>query len=403
MPKILLTDRNVRSLAPKGDEKRAEFWDRSLPSFGIRVTSAGVRSFFILYWTRDGRRRRLTLGGYPVLSLAEARELAREKLRLISQGVDPQEPVPEDPRPTFADLAAEYMERHARVKKRSWRDDQRRLELDLLPQWGQRPACEITRRDVIAVLDRVADRGAPISANRLRALVSGIFNFGIARELVEHNPAFRTPRPGVERASDRVLDDGEIRRLWETLDRSENLLMAGILKLRLLLGQRTREVVSMRWDEINGEVWRLPGGASKNRRGHSVPLGPLALEVLEGLRPIAGDQEWVFASPRKAGAPVIEIKRFLAQVVAESGVRFVTRDLRRTVSTGMIGIGISQLTVAKLLNHTIQNVTDRHYDRYSYDPEKRHAVLAWDAHLQQVFRGDAAASNLVTFVPRGEP
>jgi hypothetical protein len=76
-----------------------------------------------------------------VLSLAEAREMAREELRLISQGVDPQEPVSEDPRPTFADLAAEYMERHARVKKKSWRDDQRRLELDLLPQWdGDRPA-----------------------------------------------------------------------------------------------------------------------------------------------------------------------------------------------------------------------------------------------------------------------
>jgi hypothetical protein len=98
-------------------------------------------------------------------------------------------------------VAAEYMEWHARVKKKTWRDDQRRLEPDLLPQWGERPANEITRRDVIAVLDRVADRGAPISANRLRALVSGIFNFGIARELVEHNLAFRTPRPGVERAT----------------------------------------------------------------------------------------------------------------------------------------------------------------------------------------------------------
>jgi integrase len=273
-----------------------------------------------------------------------------------------------------------------------WKDDQRRLELDLLPQWGERPACEITRRDVIAMLDRVADRGAPISANRLRALVSGIFNFGIARELVEHNPAFRTPRPGVERASDRVLDDGEIRRLWETLDRSENLLMAGILKLRLLLGQRTREVVSMRWDEINGEVWRMPSAVSKNGRGHSVPLGPLALEVIERLRPLTADREWVFASPRKKAAPVVEIKRFLSQVVAESGVSFVTRDLRRTVSTGMVGIGISQLTVAKLLNHTIQSVTDRHYDRYSYDPEKRHAILTWDTHVEKMIRG----SNVIS-------
>jgi hypothetical protein len=209
MPQVLLTDRNVMSLAPKAGEARAEFWDLAIPSFGLRVTmptaknKRGKRSFFVMYRTPAGRRRRLTIGSYPAFSLAQARDQAREKLRLISESVDPQELPPVQKDLTFADLAAEYLERHAKRKKETWRDDERRLRVELLPDWGQRPAREISRRDVILVLDRVADRGAPISANRLRALISTVFNFGIGRDLVEHNPAHKVPRPGTEKPGDR--------------------------------------------------------------------------------------------------------------------------------------------------------------------------------------------------------
>lgn len=402
MPQVLLTDRNVMSLAPKPGEPRAEFWDLAIPSFGLRVTrptvknKRGRRSFFVMYRTPEGRRRRLTIGSYPAFTLAQAREQAREKLRLISESVDPQEVPPMERSVTFADLAAEYLERHAKRKKETWRDDERRLRVELLPEWGPRPAREISRRDVILVLDRVADRGAPISANRLRALISMVFNFGIGRDLVEHNPAHKVPRPGTEQAGDRALSDEEIRKLWSVLDRSDNLLMSGILKARLLTGQRTREVARMRWEDLGGDVWRIPKTVTKNGKAHDVPLGPLALELLEQLRPLTGTQTWVFASPRKKGAPIAQIRRFLHEAVQKSGVIFVTRDLRRTVATGLARIGISQLTVSKLLNHSIPGVTDRHYDRHTYDAEKRHAVLTWDAHLRTLVKHEKVASSLAT-------
>jgi integrase len=249
------------------------------------------------------------------------------------------------------------------------------------------------------VLDRVADRGAPISANRLRALISKVFNFGIGRDLVEHNPALMVPRPGTERASDRALSDDEIRALWKALDTSDNLLMAGILKVRLLTGQRTREVARMRWQDIDGDLWQLPKEFAKNGRAHRIPLGPLALEVLDRLRPITGTDCWVFASPRRQGAPVVQIRRFVAEAVMESGVAFVARDLRRTVSTGLTRLGVPQLTVSKLLNHSVPGVTDKHYDRHTYDAEKRHAVAVWDAHLQRLMGDAPAAANVVPFAP----
>jgi integrase len=399
VPQILLTDRNVMSLAPKEGEARAEFWDISVPSFGLRVTRPtrgkprGVRSFFVMYRNAEGRRRRLTLGTYPTFTLAQARDLAKDKLRLISERIDPKE-VAGARGVSFAELAAEYLDRHAKRKKLSWRDDERRLRADLLPEWGHRRAAEIKRRDVILMLDRVADRGAPISANRLRALISKVFNFGIGRDLVEYNPAFKVPSPGTERASNRALSDEEIRALWQELARSDNLLMAGILKLRMLTGQRTREVTRMRWEDINGEFWQLPADFAKNGRPHNVPLGPLALEALEQLRPVTGTERWVFASPRKPDAPIVEIRRFAEEAARRSGVKFVARDLRRTVSTGLTRLGVPQLTVSKLLNHSIPGVTDRHYDRHTYGPEKRHAVHVWDAHLQALIGADAAPAAL---------
>jgi hypothetical protein len=167
MPQILLTHRNVMSLAPKPGEARAEFWDLALPSFGLRVTRAtaknkrGIRSFFVMYRNPAGRRRRLTIGSYPAFSLAQAREKAREKLRYISESIDPQELPPVKTGLTFADLAAEYLERHAKRKKETWRDDERRLRVELLPDWGPRPAREISRRDVILVVDRQIGEQTP--------------------------------------------------------------------------------------------------------------------------------------------------------------------------------------------------------------------------------------------------
>lgn len=384
MQGVNLTDRSVRTLAIPNGASRAEYWDRILPGFGVRV-GASRRTYVLMYRLR-GRLRRLTLGQVGVISLADARASARRALADAAEGNDPAErrnPTPEGV-VTFGDLAQEYLERHAKRRKRTWRDDERMIRNELLPPWGNRPPGEIRRRDVIVLLDQVADRPAPIMANRLRALISKIFNFGIGRDLVEFNPAALVPRPGEERASDRALSDEEIQRVWAALEASDNVIMAGIVQMRLLLGQRTGEVEHMRWSDLNEATWRLPPEFTKNGKAHAVPLGPLALAILERLRPISGHGEWVFPSSRKQGSPVRQVQKFMVELRRTSGVLFVARDLRRTFSTGLTRLGVPQLTVSKLLNHTIPGVTDRHYDRYDYDPEKKEAILHWDAHLQKL-------------------
>ncbi|MGH7343158.1 MAG: tyrosine-type recombinase/integrase, partial [Candidatus Rokuibacteriota bacterium] len=193
MPTVRLTHRGIASY--KAGRWLTDYWDDRLAGFGVRITHRGTKCYVVRY-THNGCRRRITLGRYPALKLADARDKAKEILYAVYRGEDPQgEKQATKNALTFGELAAEYLERHAKVKKRRWKDDERKLNADILPRWKRRPAESITRRDVNELLDRIVERGAPIMANHVRALVSKIFNFGIGRDLVEANPCAGVPMP----------------------------------------------------------------------------------------------------------------------------------------------------------------------------------------------------------------
>ena len=222
MPTVRLTVRGLEALRPAQD--RTDYFDESLPGFCVRVSSSGAKSFAVMY-RFAGRLRRLTLGSHPPLGLADARELARDALRKAALGKDPAaEKLGLRTADSFEELAVRYMERHAKVKKRSWREDQRVIDKHLLPKWRNVRARDITRRDVIALLDGIADN-TPILANRIRAQISKMFNWATSRDLVDHNPCHQVPRPGQEHRRDRVLTEDEIKRLWKALD-GERLITA---------------------------------------------------------------------------------------------------------------------------------------------------------------------------------
>jgi Arm DNA-binding domain len=208
MPTIALTDRKVAGLKATPD-KQMDYFDRSFPGFGVRVSQHGRKTFILMYRNAERRFTRLTLGTYGQydtdLTLAKAREKARAELRKATEGRDPATERKTARAQTFGALADFYLEKHAKRHKRSWRDDARmiRQELDV---WAHKPAAGIRRADVRELLERIVQRGAPVLANRVLALVRKMLNFAIDQEWIDANPAAKMPRPGGKELA-RVDDD----------------------------------------------------------------------------------------------------------------------------------------------------------------------------------------------------
>ena len=381
MPTRRLTDQAVRSLRP--DTRQVDYWDTSPKNFGVRVSPAGRKTFIVRYRTA-GRYRRMSLGVYPTVALADARRHARQVLGEVASNEDPAQ-MRQDARraPSFEALAALYLEKHARVRKRSWRQDRRVIENELLPKWRTSRASEIRRRDVRQLVEAIAERPAPIAANRIRALISKIFNFGISREMVEFNPCAQLERPAPERRRDRVLTDAEIRAFWTALDH-EPPEMAAAFRLRLVTAQRGVEVHNMRWTDVDfdNRWWTVPASDAKNGLPHRVPLNALAIEILTGLRGrmgiVAAASIYVLVGARGP--------KQRAAVSNRLGLDdFRGHDLRRTAASRMASAGVPRLVIGKVLNHVEQGVTAV-YDRHGYDGEKRAALDIWARDLETILR-----------------
>jgi integrase len=374
-----LTDMLLRNLKPQ--VHRYMIWaDHGL---GVRVSPKGKKSFVYMY-RLEGKARFMTLGDYPKMTLADAHKAHADARKKVEQGIDPgaeaiAERAEERQAPTVAVLADEYMEKWAKPRKRSWREDERILKKDVLPEWGQRKAKDITRRDIIRLLDGIVDRGAGIMANRTLATVRKMFNFAVSRDIVPVSPCLSVRAPAPEQQHDRVLTTDEIRALWHGLEGAK-MMAEGTklaLKLQLVTAQRKAEIVSATWDEIDltDRWWTIPPEKAKNKMAHRVPLSPLALELLQAAKKISGDSPWLFPSPQTDRHITPEaVDHALRRPGLEAlGFTFVPHDLRRTAASHMTGMGISRLVVSKILNHVERGVTAV-YDRHSYDNEKRQAL-----------------------------
>ena len=371
-----LTARFVATVTPA--ETRREYFDRVVTGLALRVAPTGTKSWVLLY--RQGRRlRRWTLGRYPTLSLADARDRARAGLRTAAAGDDPaQAKRTQRDALTVGELAERYLVEYARPRKRSWKEDRRLLTHAVLPIWRHQAARDIQRADARALVQAVATRGAPIAANRLRALLHTLFGFAVAHEIVEANPITHVPRPGIERRRDRVLKADEMRTFWSRLD-DEPPPMAAALRLRLVTAQRGGEIHDMRWRDVDRATrwWTIPAARSKNGLPHRIPLADLALDLINGL-PSFDPEGYVLAGARG--------KRQRSQAIARLGLDdFRGHDLRRTAASHMASAGVPRLVIGKILNHADPSVTAV-YDRHSYDTEKRAALETWATALLAIVR-----------------
>ena len=422
-----LTDARIKAVQPS--TKPIDVRDGELRGLILTTLPSGKRQWCVRYRTQ-GKQRRLVLGNYPAMSIAKARKAGRDVLSHVDAGRDivaertAANAVRTD---TVAALADEYLRLHARKKKKSAREDERVLTVYVLPHWRARSVRDITRRDVRALVEPIAER-APIMANRVLEIVRKMFNFAIGRDWLDGNPAARIEKPGIEQSRDRVLTDAEIRALWALLSRTPatsekqapgrkraatdeqgapfcpvSRPLADVTKLRLVTAQRGGEVVRMRWADLDLAAgwWTIPATDSKNGQPHRVPLTRDALAIITAQQPDDAKRIGpVFAG--RAGALVdARVKKAGAALSTVLGFAFRSHDLRRTAATRMAAAGIPSAHISHVLNHVAGGPTStRVYDRHTYDPEKRVALDTWARELRRILADTPTSATVVPHTRR---
>lgn len=376
-----LTTKTIDGFKP--EKKRYEIHDVLCPGFSLRVYPTGRKVFTVKY--RYGlKQRRLPLGVYPRLMLAEARERAMEALRQVDEGVDPSARRRQLSMRVEA-ICDDFIRQYARPRNRSWKEAERILQREFVAVHGQRDIHEIKRPDIIEMMDGAIERGASYQANRIHSNLRKLFNWCVERGIVDISPVTGTKPPTREQARDRVLDDNEIKAVLHACA-NEPYPYAQFVPLLLATAQRRGEVSKMRWSEIDldAKIWVISADRVKNGKPHVVPLNDYALRLLREV-PRFPDCDLVFTTTRRS--PISGFSKALRHIQARSETsewRF--HDLRRTAASGMARLGIAPHVVEKVLNHisgTISGIAAV-YNRYGYDAERREALEAWGKCLEEM-------------------
>ena len=437
------TDRTLNALKPAPKGKTADYWDVGFPSFGVRVSDTGRKTFVLAtrFPGKSGGRRALGVyGPNGPLTLAGAREKARGWLELIKQGIDPA--IAEEERRqaalrlqanTFAAVAEDYLRlqvigpdpEHPRQRKA--KEVERDFRKVFVALWGERPITSISRHEVLALIEGIRDHGtaatlaaygkggkaekvpAPGQARNLLGYLKTFFRwankrdaYGLAGSPFEYlKPADIADR----KASDRTLNDAELFAFWEATGRME-YPHGPLYRLLLLSGLRLNEVADTVWSEfdLTKGIWTIPASRMKGKnskaRPHSVPLTADILEILEGLPRFNGG-EYLFSitngkSPvwvsdkvkRRLDAAMLDTLRELATQRGDHprNVKlpaWVNHDLRRTLRSRLSELRVSADVAEAILAHVKSGIRGV-YDRYEHFDEKRHALELWATRLRSI-------------------
>lgn len=414
---VNLTVRTVESLKahpPKAG--RDEYYDEGLTGFGLRISRTAHASWFIFYRRGGHTPRRYTFGSYPALGVADARAIAREALHKVANGGDPAgDKKAARLAETMTELCADYLEGHAKVRKKSWKKDEQIIEADIKPGIGTMKVADVRPRDIKRLLRRIVDRGAPIQANRVHEVLSSMFGFAIEDEIIDTNPCASLSKPSKENRRDRVLSEPEIWTFWRNLAATK--MTEGSrrgLKLILVTAQRPGEVMAIEPGkdlDLTRARWIIPAEKSKNKRRHLIPLSALAVELIrEQLADVGEDAAFLFPGssddqPQTEASLCRAVSRSLVpdpEIDGDLGklgvVKFTPHDLRRTAATHMAAppINASRFLQDRILNHAEVGVGST-YDIFGYVDDKTRALEGWAQHLRVLLASEGKPSNIVEF------
>ena len=365
----------------------------------LEVTPSGGKCWRYKY-RYAGKERRLSLGLYPDVSLAEARERHSAARKALSAGHDPNEVKRESKRQTIL-RSANTFEMVAREWHKSrlhtWTPKHgakllKRLEADAFPKLGHRPVAEINAAELLSVVKKVEERGALDVAHRLLQNCAQVFTYAIVTQRAERNPAsdLRGALKPIPRSNHAYLKPEELPEYFKRLHSSKaNSLTKVALNLVLLTFVRSGELRAAEWPEIQWEKaeWRIPAGRMKMREIHIVPLSKQALKTLRELQETTGSSRYLF--PNKYHRTGFMSENTLLFALYDMDYRFkaTVHGFRSTASTVLNEQGFRNDIIERQLAHGERNEVRAAYNHAQYLPERRKMMQWWADYLDAVAKG----------------
>lgn len=402
-----LTDVELRNCIKAGQPVTKTDGDGLTFTLSAKGTAAWTLRFRI-----GGRRKELTLGRYPDMSIAKARELAAEKRVAVSQGVDVAQE--KQTRKESAKLAAtlakvgtvkalyeEFYERQIAERRKHPEQVAGVFALHILPKLGSKQVEEVKPADIDAMLRPLTDRGVFRTAAKALQMTKALFAYAMKRHIIISNPAAPfnwTDIGGETGPRSRVLSKGELVKFFKAMRDTPNFpaYSAAALKLLLALGVRKMELLTATWDQFDlkaGE-WHLPADQTKTESAIRIPLSPWAIRILEDQR-TRQQRNNPYLFPVQRIAPG-KTTRYMGETTLNHALYmmqsdldpFTVHDLRRTARTHLAALGVAPHIAEMCLNHKIKGI-EAVYNVHDYFAERRAALFALSDLLAECEKGDA--------------
>lgn len=392
-----LTELEIKNAKPK--EKEYTLYDGDNLNLSIRPSGKKVWLFPYKRPT-TGKRAKITIGGYPEISLAQARKKRQEFRSLLANKIDPQEELQERTRKakeeaenTIKIVATKWLEvKRAEITADYAEDIMRSLELHVFPELGDLPITRLTAPLAISALKPVAAKGSLETVKRLCQRLNEIVNYAINVGLVQANPivniktSFRSPK----KENMPTIEPSELPSFMKTLSRASiKITTRCLIEWQLHTITRPSEAAGARWEEIDLEnkLWTIPAERMKKRREHHVPLTPQTLEILEILKPISGHREFLFPADRDPKKHTNSQTANAAIKRMGYGGKLVSHGLRALASTTLNEQGFDPDVIEASLAHVDKNSVRRAYNRSDYLERRRKLMDWWSEYIERTDKG----------------
>ena len=397
-PKMPLTDTACKKAVCPPDQPRLRLADEK----GLYLEATKAGKYWRWKYRHGGKEKRLALGVYPEVSLAQAREARDDARKVLKTGTDPGQ-LRREAKVTNAVDQANTFEAVARLWWEHWRDGKsprhadyaiRRLESDVFPALGAMPISTITAKHLTRMAKTVQDRGAIDLAHRVLQMSGQVMRYAVAHDLIERNPATDV-KPSDTLKSRRKenyarLGEKELPELLRKIEAYQGGPYTRLaMQLMALTFVRTTELIAARWAEFDLEAaeWRIPPERMKMKTPHIVPLSPQAVEVVKVLHTLSGGRVLLFPGERDHDKPMSN--NTILKALERMGYkgRMTGHGFRGVASTILHEQGYPHHAIELQLAHQERNEVSAAYNHALYLKERRVMMCAWSDHLDKLRRG----------------